>query len=117
MPVGQIVGRMNEIRPVADIIAELVAGFEAATERLDGIRRAEPRCAADPKSEVHPVDLPVDVAELRHLPAVSSTPISALIRASISELRPSTSSALSLCSQPDSSSRWGRIAGRRAQHR
>lgn len=37
MPVGQIVGRMNEIRPVADIIAELVAGFEAATKRLDGI--------------------------------------------------------------------------------
>ena len=28
MPVGQIVGRMNEIRPVADIIAELVEGFE-----------------------------------------------------------------------------------------
>ncbi len=40
MPVGQIVGRMNEIRPVADIIAELVAGFEAATVRLDGIRDA-----------------------------------------------------------------------------
>jgi NAD(P)H-dependent flavin oxidoreductase YrpB (nitropropane dioxygenase family) len=38
MPVGQIVGRMNEIRPVADIIAELVAGFADATERLDGIR-------------------------------------------------------------------------------
>ncbi len=38
MPVGQIVGRMNEIRPVADIIAELVAGFEEATKRLDGIR-------------------------------------------------------------------------------
>ncbi|MDT5298975.1 MAG: hypothetical protein QOG79_2217, partial [Mycobacterium sp.] len=38
MPVGQIVGRMNEIRPVADIIAELVQGFEAATKRLDGIR-------------------------------------------------------------------------------
>ena len=37
MPVGQIVGRMNEIRPVADIIAELVSGFEAATKRLDGI--------------------------------------------------------------------------------
>ncbi|HZA12337.1 nitronate monooxygenase family protein [Mycobacterium sp.] len=37
MPVGQIVGRMNEIRPVADIIAELVTGFEAATRRLDGI--------------------------------------------------------------------------------
>jgi NAD(P)H-dependent flavin oxidoreductase YrpB (nitropropane dioxygenase family) len=40
MPVGQIVGRMNEIRPVADIIAELVDGFEAATTRLDGIRDA-----------------------------------------------------------------------------
>jgi NAD(P)H-dependent flavin oxidoreductase YrpB (nitropropane dioxygenase family) len=38
MPVGQIVGRMNEIRPVADIIAELVSGFEDATRRLDGIR-------------------------------------------------------------------------------
>lgn len=38
MPVGQIVGRMNEIRPVADIIAELVSGFEAASTRLDGIR-------------------------------------------------------------------------------
>ena len=38
MPVGQIVGRMNEIRPVADIIAELVSGFEAASRRLDGIR-------------------------------------------------------------------------------
>jgi NAD(P)H-dependent flavin oxidoreductase YrpB (nitropropane dioxygenase family) len=38
MPVGQIVGRMNEIRPVADIIAELVAGFAEATQRLDGIR-------------------------------------------------------------------------------
>jgi NAD(P)H-dependent flavin oxidoreductase YrpB (nitropropane dioxygenase family) len=38
MPVGQIVGRMNEIRPVADIIAELVTGFEEASKRLDGIR-------------------------------------------------------------------------------
>jgi NAD(P)H-dependent flavin oxidoreductase YrpB (nitropropane dioxygenase family) len=38
MPVGQIVGRMNEIRPVAAIIAELVQGFEEATRRLDGIR-------------------------------------------------------------------------------
>jgi NAD(P)H-dependent flavin oxidoreductase YrpB (nitropropane dioxygenase family) len=40
MPVGQIVGRMNEIRPVADIIAELVTGFESATRRLDDIRDA-----------------------------------------------------------------------------
>jgi NAD(P)H-dependent flavin oxidoreductase YrpB (nitropropane dioxygenase family) len=38
MPVGQIVGRMNEIRPVADIIAELVSGFEAATRKLNDIR-------------------------------------------------------------------------------
>ena len=38
MPVGQIVGRMNEIRPVADIIAELVTGFEEAAARLDAIR-------------------------------------------------------------------------------
>ena len=37
MPVGQFVGRMNEIRPVADIIADLVGGFEAATRRLDQI--------------------------------------------------------------------------------
>jgi NAD(P)H-dependent flavin oxidoreductase YrpB (nitropropane dioxygenase family) len=40
MPVGQIVGRMNEIRPVADIIAELVSGFTDATTRLDGIRES-----------------------------------------------------------------------------
>ncbi|MGQ9406670.1 NAD(P)H-dependent flavin oxidoreductase [Mycolicibacterium gilvum] len=38
MPVGQIVGRMNEIRPVADIVAELVSGFEEASKRLDAIR-------------------------------------------------------------------------------
>jgi hypothetical protein len=37
MPVGQIVGRLNEIRPVADIIADQVSGFEAATARLDEI--------------------------------------------------------------------------------
>jgi NAD(P)H-dependent flavin oxidoreductase YrpB (nitropropane dioxygenase family) len=40
MPVGQIVGRMNEIRPVADIIAELVEGFGVASKRLDGIRES-----------------------------------------------------------------------------
>ena len=38
MPVGQIVGRMNEIQPAAEIIAELVSGFEAASLRLDDIR-------------------------------------------------------------------------------
>jgi NAD(P)H-dependent flavin oxidoreductase YrpB (nitropropane dioxygenase family) len=38
MPVGQIVGRMNEIRPVADVIATLVAEFDAALSRLDSAR-------------------------------------------------------------------------------
>ncbi len=38
MPVGQIVGRMNEVRPVADVMAELVRDYEAAVERLDKIR-------------------------------------------------------------------------------
>ena len=38
MPVGQIVGRMNEIRPAAEIVAELVSGYEAATRRLDDFR-------------------------------------------------------------------------------
>jgi hypothetical protein len=37
MPVGQIVGRMNEIRPATDIVAELVSGVEAASRRLDDI--------------------------------------------------------------------------------
>jgi NAD(P)H-dependent flavin oxidoreductase YrpB (nitropropane dioxygenase family) len=34
MPVGQIVGRMNEVRPVAEVMAELVAGYEEAVARL-----------------------------------------------------------------------------------
>ncbi|BBU20844.1 NAD(P)H-dependent flavin oxidoreductase [Mycobacterium xenopi] len=38
MPAGQIVGQLKRIRPVAEIIADLVSGFEAATRRLDGIR-------------------------------------------------------------------------------
>ena len=37
MPVGQIVGRMNEVRPVADVMASLVAEFEEAVARLDKI--------------------------------------------------------------------------------
>ena len=39
MPIGQIVGRMNEVRPVADVMADLVSEFEATVERLD----ADPR--------------------------------------------------------------------------
>ncbi len=34
VPVGQIVGRMNEIRPVADIVASLVSEFGEATARV-----------------------------------------------------------------------------------
>ena len=35
MPVGQIVGRMNEVRPVAEVMAELVRGFEEAVAHLE----------------------------------------------------------------------------------
>ena len=38
MPVGQIVGRMNAVRPVADLIAELVAEFDETLARLDKLR-------------------------------------------------------------------------------
>jgi NAD(P)H-dependent flavin oxidoreductase YrpB (nitropropane dioxygenase family) len=38
MPVGQIVGRMNEVRSVADVMAELVQGFEEAVSHLEKIR-------------------------------------------------------------------------------
>ena len=34
MPAGQIVGRMNEIKPVAESMAELVAEYEATIKRL-----------------------------------------------------------------------------------
>jgi NAD(P)H-dependent flavin oxidoreductase YrpB (nitropropane dioxygenase family) len=38
MPVGQIVGRMNQVRPVAEVMAELVDEFETAVARLSRIR-------------------------------------------------------------------------------
>ncbi|MBZ5738924.1 NAD(P)H-dependent flavin oxidoreductase [Nocardioides mangrovi] len=38
MPIGQIVGRMNDVRPVADVIASLVEEFDEAVGRLDSIR-------------------------------------------------------------------------------
>ena len=38
MAVGQIGGRLNEIRPVDDIVAELVGGFEGAPGHLDAVR-------------------------------------------------------------------------------
>jgi NAD(P)H-dependent flavin oxidoreductase YrpB (nitropropane dioxygenase family) len=38
MPVGQIVGRMNAVRPVAELIDELLAEFDDTMRRLDKIR-------------------------------------------------------------------------------
>jgi NAD(P)H-dependent flavin oxidoreductase YrpB (nitropropane dioxygenase family) len=38
MPVGQIVGRMNAVRPVAELFAELLAEFDETVQRLDTIR-------------------------------------------------------------------------------
>jgi NAD(P)H-dependent flavin oxidoreductase YrpB (nitropropane dioxygenase family) len=38
MPVGQIVGRMNAVRPVAELMAELVTEFDETLQRLDKIR-------------------------------------------------------------------------------
>jgi NAD(P)H-dependent flavin oxidoreductase YrpB (nitropropane dioxygenase family) len=38
MPVGQIVGRMNEVRPVAEVIAALLDETEEALARLGGLR-------------------------------------------------------------------------------
>ena len=38
MPVGQIVGRMNEIRPVAEVIENLVREYEEAAERIEKAR-------------------------------------------------------------------------------
>jgi NAD(P)H-dependent flavin oxidoreductase YrpB (nitropropane dioxygenase family) len=37
MPVGQIVGRMNTVRPVAEVMADLVREYHEAVERLDKI--------------------------------------------------------------------------------
>lgn len=38
MPVGQIVGRMNSVRPVAEVMADLVREFDEALARLDKAR-------------------------------------------------------------------------------
>jgi NAD(P)H-dependent flavin oxidoreductase YrpB (nitropropane dioxygenase family) len=38
MPVGQIVGRMNEVRPVAEVMAALVRETGEALDRLGGLR-------------------------------------------------------------------------------
>jgi NAD(P)H-dependent flavin oxidoreductase YrpB (nitropropane dioxygenase family) len=38
MPVGQIVGRMNAVRPVAEVISELLREAEETLDRLRGLR-------------------------------------------------------------------------------
>jgi NAD(P)H-dependent flavin oxidoreductase YrpB (nitropropane dioxygenase family) len=38
MPAGQIVGRTNEVRPVAEVMAQLVAEYDETVARLDKIR-------------------------------------------------------------------------------
>ncbi|MGH3434461.1 MAG: NAD(P)H-dependent flavin oxidoreductase [Thermocrispum sp.] len=38
MPVGQIVGRMNAVRPVADVMHDLVTEFDETLRRLDDLR-------------------------------------------------------------------------------
>ncbi|WP_203231090.1 hypothetical protein [Nocardioides caldifontis] len=40
MPVGQIVGSMSSVRPVAAVMADLVTGFEDTVARLDKLRSA-----------------------------------------------------------------------------
>jgi NAD(P)H-dependent flavin oxidoreductase YrpB (nitropropane dioxygenase family) len=37
MPVGQIVGRMNEVRPVAEVMADLIDGFNEAVKRINEV--------------------------------------------------------------------------------
>ncbi|MGW6928811.1 NAD(P)H-dependent flavin oxidoreductase [Lentzea sp. NPDC054927] len=39
MPVGQVVGRMNEVRPVADVMADLLREFGETVERLTKLSR------------------------------------------------------------------------------
>jgi NAD(P)H-dependent flavin oxidoreductase YrpB (nitropropane dioxygenase family) len=39
MPVGQIVGRMNTVRPVAEIMADLLAEIDQTLQRIDKLRR------------------------------------------------------------------------------
>lgn len=40
MPLGQIAGRVNAARPVAEVVAELVSELRVAADRLDKIRDA-----------------------------------------------------------------------------
>ena len=46
-PVGQIVGQMNQERPVAAVMDELTRGFERAVARLDRVSAKNSRCQED----------------------------------------------------------------------
>jgi hypothetical protein len=37
MPVGQVVGRMNEVRPVAEVMADLLAEFDQTVKRMTAL--------------------------------------------------------------------------------
>ncbi|QIG43056.1 nitronate monooxygenase [Nocardioides anomalus] len=39
MPIGQVVGRMNAVRPVADVVASLVEEYDEAVARLETYRK------------------------------------------------------------------------------
>jgi hypothetical protein len=54
MPVGQIVGRMNEVRPVADVIATLMREADETLSRLDGLRTLPARGAQSPLGTPQP---------------------------------------------------------------
>jgi NAD(P)H-dependent flavin oxidoreductase YrpB (nitropropane dioxygenase family) len=38
MPVGQIVGRLNEVRPVSEVMADLLAELDRTLDRLHALR-------------------------------------------------------------------------------
>jgi NAD(P)H-dependent flavin oxidoreductase YrpB (nitropropane dioxygenase family) len=38
MPAGQVVGRITEVRPVADVVADLVTEADGVLKRLPGLR-------------------------------------------------------------------------------
>jgi hypothetical protein len=54
MPVGQIVGRMNEVRPVADVMAALVREAEETVGKLPRASASSNARPASPLGQPHP---------------------------------------------------------------
>ncbi|MHB8669271.1 MAG: nitronate monooxygenase [Acidimicrobiales bacterium] len=54
MPVGQIVGRMDRVRPTRDVVFDLVEGFVEATERLNGLLADEAPAGAAAETPAGP---------------------------------------------------------------